>query len=80
LKFLLSGKALNAGFPLLGFGLGGEFFGMDEFYRPAASRISAAIAFVMVVYSAREVGGDSGIECLIAALDYVDVPGHSLVI
>ena len=49
---------------------------MDEFYRPAESRVSAAIAFIVVVYSARKVVGDSGIECLIAALDYVDVPGH----
>ena len=64
------------GFPLLGFGLGGEFFRMDEFYRPAESRVSAAIAFVVVVYSARKVVGDAGIDRLVAALDYVDVPGH----
>jgi len=49
---------------------------MDEFYRPAESRVSAAIAFVVVVYSARKVVGDAGIDRLVAALDYVDVPGH----
>ena len=49
---------------------------MDEFYRPAESRVSAAIAFVVVVYSARKVIGDAGIDRLVAALDYVDVPGH----
>jgi len=53
---------------------------MDEFYRPAESRVSAAIAFVVVVYSARKVVGDAGIDRLVAALDYVDAPGHSLVI
>ena len=49
---------------------------MDEFYRPAESRVSAAIAFVVVVYSARKVVGDAGIYRLVAALDYVDAPGH----
>ena len=49
---------------------------MDEFYRPAESRVSAAIAFIVVGYSARKVIGDSGIERLVAALDYIDVPGH----
>ena len=40
---------------------------MDEFYRPAESRVSATIAFIVVVYSARKVIGDAGIDRLVAA-------------
>ena len=64
------------GFPLLGLGSTGVFFGMDEFYRPTESRISAAVTFIMVFYSTRKVVGDSGIERFVTALDYVDVPGR----
>ena len=35
---------------------------MNEFCRPAESRISTAIAFIVVVYSAKKVVCDSGIK------------------
>lgn len=76
MQLFFSRKAFNVGFALLGFGFGYMFFGMDEFYRPAILSVAAAIAFIVVVYSTRKVVGDSGIECLVAALDDVDIPGH----
>jgi hypothetical protein len=57
-------------------GFGRAFFGMNELYRPAVFGITAAIAFVVIIYSTRKVIGNTCIEGFIATFDNVDMPGH----
>jgi uncharacterized membrane protein len=77
-QLLISGKAFDITFTLLGLGFGRTFFGMDKLYWPAVFGITAAITFIMVVYSTRKVIGNTGIKGFIAAFDNVDMPGHKV--
>ena len=55
-------------------------FFIDKLNRSAASGIKAGLLRIMLLDAAGETVGDAGVEGGVAALNYVDVPGHGLYI
>ena len=49
---------------------------IDKFDGLSNSGVIAALAAVVLIYSSRNVGSGAGVESVIGALNYVDVPHH----
>jgi hypothetical protein len=51
---------------------------MNEFYGMAIFGVSAAVTAIVLADAALEVISDAGVEGMVTAVDYIDVPGHEV--
>ncbi len=77
-EFLGARQTLNCSFAFEGLGAIGYGFLIDKLDRGLVPGVKTAISGIVLFETTRDICGNTGVERFIAALDYVEEPGHEM--